>query len=55
MAGSGPFPGVQELHRQLHKLPFVYEERLALATQPVDPADLAPGAGSLKGASSCRP
>jgi hypothetical protein len=46
---SGAFPGVQELHRQLHKLPFVYEEKLELAAQPVDPADLAPGAGSLKG------
>ncbi len=46
---SGPFQGVQELHRQLHQLPFVYEERLELAAQPVDPADLAPGAGSLKG------
>ncbi|HXO41966.1 MAG TPA: hypothetical protein VN999_10980 [Thermoanaerobaculia bacterium] len=45
---SGPLPGVQELHRQLHKLPFVYEERLELAAHPVDPADLAPGAGSLK-------
>jgi hypothetical protein len=45
---SGPFPGVQELHRQLHKLPFVYEERLELAAHPVDPADLAAGAGSLK-------
>jgi hypothetical protein len=46
---TGPFPGVQDLHRRLHPLPFVYEERLELAAHPVDPADLAPGAGSLKG------
>jgi hypothetical protein len=44
-------PGVLELHRRLHPLPFVYEEKLELAAQPVDPADLAAGAGagSLKG------
>ena len=45
---TGPFPGVQDLHRRLHPLPFVYEERLELAAHPVDPADLAPGAGSPK-------
>jgi hypothetical protein len=46
---TGPFPGVLELHRRLHPLPFVYEEKLELAVHPVDPADLTPGAGSLKG------
>jgi hypothetical protein len=46
---TGPLPGVLELHRRLHALPFVYEEKLELAAQPVDPADLAPGAGSPKG------
>jgi hypothetical protein len=46
---TGPLPGVLELHRRLHPLPFVYEEKLELAAHPVDPADLAPGAGSLKG------
>jgi hypothetical protein len=44
---TGPFPGVLDLHRRLHPLPFVYEEKLELAAHPVDPADLAPGAGSL--------
>jgi hypothetical protein len=46
---TGPFSGVLELHRQLHPLPFVYEEKLELAAHPVDPADLAPGAGSPTG------
>jgi hypothetical protein len=46
---TGPFPGVLELHGRLHPLPFVYEEKLELAAHPVDPVDLAPGAGSLKG------
>jgi len=38
---TGPFPGVLDLHRRLHPLPFVYEEKLELAAHPVDPADLA--------------
>lgn len=38
---TGPFPGVQELHRRLHPLPFVYEEKLELAAHQVDPAELA--------------
>jgi hypothetical protein len=46
---TGPFSGVLELHRQLHPLPFVYEEKLELAARPVDPADLAPGAGPPTG------
>jgi hypothetical protein len=46
---TGPLPGVLELHRRLHPLPFVYEEELELAAHPVDPADLAPGASSLRG------
>lgn len=46
---AGPFPGVLELHRRLHPLPFVYEERLELAARPVDAAHLAPGAGPPKG------
>jgi len=41
---TGPFPGVLDLHRRLHPLPFVYEEKLELAAHPVDPADLAAGA-----------
>ena len=39
---AGPFPGVLELHRRLHPLAFVYEEKLELAAHPVDPADLTP-------------
>jgi len=43
---TGPFPGVQELHRRLRSLPFVYEEKLELAAHQVDPADLPPPARS---------
>lgn len=46
---TGPFPGVLELHRRLHPLPFVYEAKLELAAHPVDPADLAPGAEPPRG------
>ncbi len=46
---TGPFPGILELHRRLHPLPFVYEEKLELAAHPVDPVDLTPGAGSPEG------
>jgi hypothetical protein len=46
---TGPFPGVLDLHRRLHPMPFVYEEKLDLAARSVDPADLAPGAVSPEG------
>lgn len=49
MLPGTPFPGVQDLHRRLHQVPFVNEEKLELAVHPVDPAHIAPGAGSLKG------
>jgi hypothetical protein len=39
---TGPFPGILEMHRRLHSLPFVYERQLELATHRVNPADFAP-------------
>jgi hypothetical protein len=37
---TGPLPGLVELHRRLHLLPFVYEEKIELAARRIDPADL---------------
>jgi len=37
---TGPFPGVLDLHRRLHPLPFVYEKKLELVAHQLDPADL---------------
>ncbi len=50
---SGDLPGLLEMHRRLHALPFVYEEKLELATHRLDPAGLAPPGGGA-GASGCR-
>jgi hypothetical protein len=42
---SGPLPGLLEIHRRLHELPFVYEGRIEIDARPADPEELEPRPG----------
>jgi hypothetical protein len=37
---SGPLPELLAMHRRLHELPYMYEEKIELAARPADPAEL---------------
>jgi hypothetical protein len=43
---TGTFPGLVEMHRRLHALPFVYEEKIELAVRRINPSDLEPASGT---------
>jgi hypothetical integral membrane protein (TIGR02206 family) len=45
---TGTVPGLMDMHRRLHSLPFVYEGKIELAAHRLDPADLEPASGTCR-------